>query len=167
MDSDVRLKDIVSRELENLGYELVTIEMPARGRRRIVRLFIDHPEKGVTIDDCVRVSKAIGFVLDGEGIVPGSYNLEVSSPGINRSLTKPAHFKRFAGHTVRIEHTAGRGGKETLIGSIVDADDEAVTLETGGGMTHVEFGTILRANLHGERWEIPKGARAKKRSRTP
>ncbi len=167
MDPDVRLEDLVSRELENLGYELIKIEIPVRGRRRIVRLFIDHPEKGVTIDDCVRVSKAIGFVLEGEGIVSGPYNLEVSSPGIKRSLTKPAHFKKFAGHTVRIEHTAGRGGKETLIGSIVDADDETVTLDTDGRMTHIGFGTILKANLHGERWEIPKGARAKKRSRTP
>jgi ribosome maturation factor RimP len=167
MDPDVRLEGIVSRELEELGYELVKIEMPVRGRRRIVRLFIDRPERGVTIDDCVRVSRAIGFVLDGEGIVPGPYNLEVSSPGINRSLTKPAHFKRFAGHTVRIEHTAGSGGKETLIGSIVDAGDEAVTLETGQGARRVEFGAILKANLHGERWEISKGARARKRSRTP
>ncbi len=167
VDSDVHLKDVVSRELESLGYELVMIEMHVRGRRRIIRLFIDHPASGVTIDDCVRVSKAIGFILDGEGIVSGPYNLEVSSPGINRVLTKPDHFKRFTGHTARIEYTAVRGGKETLIGSIVEANEEAVTLETGGKMTLIGFGTICRANLHGENWEIPKGTKAKRRAHTP
>jgi len=167
MDPDVRLEDLVSRELENLGYELVKIESPVRGRRRIIRLFIDHPERGVTIDDCVRVSKAIGFALDGEEAVSGPYNLEVSSPGINRALTKPAHYERFAGHTARIERAAGRGRKETQTGSIVGVEEETVTLDVAGEMKRIAFSTILRANLHGETWEIPKGAGAKKRPRTP
>lgn len=166
MDTDIRLEELVSGELEKLGYELVTIEMPVRGRRRIVRLFIDHPERNVTIDDCVRVSKAVGFVLDGEAIVPGPYNLEVSSPGINRALTKPTHFKRFTGHAARVERVTGHGGTETLIGGILDADDEAVTLETGGKRVRIEFGAVRKANLHGEDWEIPKGTKKKKRSRS-
>ena len=167
MDWEARLEELVNGELENLGFEFVTMEVPVRGRRRIVRLFIDNPEKGVTIDDCVRVSKAIGFALEGEAIIPGPYNLEVSSPGINRSLTKPAHFKRFTGHTARIEHTARHGGKETLIGGIVGVSDEAVTLETAGGTKSILLGAFLRANLHGEHWDIPKRRKTKKRPRMP
>ncbi len=165
MDQDVRLEDFVSRELERLGFELVKLEMPVRGRRRIIRLFIDHPDKDVTINDCVQVTKAIGFVLEGEDFVPGPYNLEVSSPGINRSLTKPAHFKRFSGRMARIEHTARDGGKETLIGAIVGSDDETVTLRVAGEVRRIAFEEILRANLHGERWEIPKSKRGGKRHR--
>lgn len=165
MGTDVRLEDFVSWELERLGYELVKLEMPVRGKRRIIRLFIDHPDKNVTIDDCVQVTKAIGFVLDGEDVIPGPYNLEVSSPGINRSLTKPAHFRRFGGRTARIERTARDGKKETLIGTIVESDDETVTLHVAGEAKRIAFVEILKANLHGERWEIPKGKRSGKRHR--
>jgi ribosome maturation factor RimP len=165
MDLDVRLEDFVSWELEQLGYELVKLEMPVRGRRRIIRLFIDRPDKNVTIDDCVQVTKAIGFVLDGEDVIPGPYNLEVSSPGINRSLTKPAHFQRFSGRTARIEHTVENGKKETLIGTIVESDDETVTLRVAGEVKRIAFVEILKANLHGERWEIPKTKRGGKRHR--
>ncbi len=165
MDPDVRLEDFVGRELERLGFELVKLEMPVRGRRRIIRLFIDHPDKNVTIDDCVQMTKAIGFVLDGEDVIPGPYNLEVSSPGINRSLTKPAHFKRFSGRTARIEHTVENGMRETLIGAIVGSDDETVTLRVAGEVKRIAFAEILKANLHGERWEIPKSKRRDKRHR--
>jgi ribosome maturation factor RimP len=163
--ADARLESLIDGELGTLGFELVKLEISIRGRRRILRLFIDHPERGVTLDDCVRVTKAIGFAIDGEGIIPGLYNLEVSSPGINRPLTKPAHFKRFAGRTARIEHTGGAAGRETVIGVIAGADDEAVTVDSDAGTRRIAFKDIIRGNLHGEQWEIPKGAWKKGRSR--
>jgi ribosome maturation factor RimP len=165
MDPQDHLEELVDRELANLGYELVKLEVSIRGRRRIVRIFIDRIDGGVTLDDCVQVTRAIGFVLDGEQIIPGPYNLEVSSPGINRSLTKPTHFERFKGHTARIEHAADSGRKETLIGTIVDADDAAVTVTEAGETRRISFGSILKANLHGEHWGIPKKTRGGKGSR--
>jgi ribosome maturation factor RimP len=165
MEADARLEALIDGELGELGFELVKLEISIRGRRRILRLFIDHPDRGVTLDDCVRVTKAIGFVIDGEGLVEGPYNLEVSSPGINRPLTKPAHFSKFGGRMVRIEHARGTAGKETVIGSIAGTDGEAVTVDTGAGTRRIAFGDITRANLHGEQWEIPKGTWKKRRSR--
>jgi ribosome maturation factor RimP len=165
MNVDVRMEELVVAELDNLGYELIKLETNVRGRRRIVRIFIDRSGEGVTLDDCVQVTKRIGFVLDGEEIITGPYNLEVSSPGIDRSLTKPAHFERFKGHSARITHAGGSAGKETAVGIIVDTDDVAVTIRGDGGTRRIDFDTILKANLHGEHWEIPKGERNRGRSR--
>jgi ribosome maturation factor RimP len=160
------LKEIVTTELDALGYELVKLESNVRGRKRIVRMFIDRPGGSVTLEDCVRVTKRIGFMLDGEEIIDGPYNLEVSSPGIDRSLTKPAHFERFRGHSVRITHTGGSAGRETVTGAILDTDGVAVAIRTDDGTVRIDFDTILKANLHGEDWEIPKGGKRRGRSRT-
>lgn len=156
MGMEERFTELVSRELEALEYELVKLEARMRGKRKILRIFIDHPERDVTIDDCVRVTKAIGFVLDGEDLIAGSYNLEVSSPGIDRPLTRPAHFLRFRGERVKLEHIAQGGGRQTLIGDITGADDDSVTISTGGLERTIALGQITKANLHGRKWDIPR-----------
>ena len=156
MRMEERLNELVSRELDALEYELVKLETRMRGKRKVLRIFIDHPERNVTIDDCVRVTKAIGFVLDGEDLITGSYNLEVSSPGIDRPLTRPAHFLRFRGERVKLEHLVQGGGRETLIGDIVDADDDAVTISAGGLERTIAHGQITKANLHGRKWDVPR-----------
>lgn len=166
MERSEKLFEIVEEELDGLGFELVKLDFYSRGRKRVVRLFIDEPEKGVTLDDCVRVSKAVGFVLDGEDLMKGPYNLEVSSPGINRALSKPSHFRRFEGRTARIEHLVSEGKKETLTGEIAGADDSAVTVLVGGDKIRIEMDRIVKANLHGEKWDIGEGAKKNKRQRS-
>ena len=69
MKLEKRLEDIVTEELDLLGFELVKLESSLAGRKRVVRLFIDHPEREIGVDDCVRISKAVGFVLDGEDVM--------------------------------------------------------------------------------------------------
>lgn len=159
------LEELVAKEVDMLGFELIKIEAVPRGRRKLLRLYIDHPERNVTIDDCVQVSKAIGFVLDGEDRVQGPYNLEVSSPGINRPLTKANHFKRFVGKSSRIEYRSGGGDKETIIGEIVDSSDDSVTLNVGGENKRIVMSNILKANLYGEQWEIQSSKPTRKRTR--
>lgn len=159
------LEELVAKEVDMLGFELIKLETVPRGRRKLLRLYIDHPERNVTIDDCVRVSKAIGFVLDGEDRVQGPYNLEVSSPGINRPLTKAEHFKRFVGKSSRVVYRSDGGGKETVIGKIVDSSDDRVTLNVGGETRRISMSNILKANLHGEQWEIQSTKPTRKRAR--
>jgi ribosome maturation factor RimP len=154
MNPDESLHSAAEREVELLGFELVKLDVITRGRRRVLRLFIDSPEGNVSVGDCVRVSKAVGFVLDGEELIQGPYNLEVSSPGINRPLVKPAHFERFIGHGARIEYRAGPEGKKTVIGEIVRTEGDSVVILSEGGETAVRFDSIMKANLHGEKWEI-------------
>lgn len=163
MNQQQYLENLVIGELENLGFELVKLETPTRGRKRILRIYIDCTDRDVTLDDCVRVTKMIGFVLDGEDLMPGSYNLEVSSPGMNRSLTKPEHFVRFRGRRAKVERKSG-DSKKTLIGKIMDADGVGVSLLVGGVRERIIFEDIIKANLYGERWEIAKGKKKKKRT---
>ncbi|MDD4858385.1 MAG: ribosome maturation factor RimP [Candidatus Krumholzibacteria bacterium] len=148
MDLEKELKEIVERELDTLGYELVKTESFQQGRRRTIRLFIDRPDGTVSIDDCVRATKALGLVLDGVETLPGPYNLEISSPGFARPLTKTAHFARFRGKRARVEYVETGGGKTTAIGTISEATAEAVILSVDGAERRIAFEKILKANLH-------------------
>jgi ribosome maturation factor RimP len=168
MDLDRELKELVARELDALGYELVRAETFLSGRRRTIRLFIDRPDETVTIDDCVRVTKALGLVLESVETLPGPYNLEVSSPGFTRPLTKPAHFLRFCGERARVEYFDAGGGKTTAIGTIVKAGAETITLSVDGVERLITFEKILKANLHPEdRGARGPGCRQRERSGKP
>ncbi len=167
MNPEGRLKEIVTKELDNLGYDLVRLEISFRGRKNILRIYIDRQERNVTLDDCVLVTRAVGFVLDSEKeLFSGPYNLEVSSPGINRPLTKAEHFERFRGKEARIEHIIEDQRKETLIGEIVESDGESVRLSVDGIEKNVTFDEIIRANLYNEKWDIPRVKSGRKKSRS-
>jgi ribosome maturation factor RimP len=148
MDLDGELKGLIERELDALEYELVKVDAYQSGRRKTIRLFIDRGDGAVTIADCVRVTKALGLVLDGVETLPGPYNLEVSSPGFARPLTKPAHFARFRGEEARVEYFDVRGAKTTVIGRILSADERSVTVSVDGVERAIAFETISKANLH-------------------
>ncbi|MBN2070653.1 MAG: ribosome maturation factor RimP [Candidatus Krumholzibacteriota bacterium] len=143
---------LLNREIDALGFELVKLDRFSRGRREILRIFIDDAENGVTIDDCVKVTKALGLVLDGDELLPGSYNLEVSTPGMNRPLTKREHFVRFTGKSARVEYLGGQGEKSSLIGEIEGLEDDCLLLSKAGISEKIEFDRIVKANLHGEKW---------------
>jgi ribosome maturation factor RimP len=147
MEPEKDLKALVEGELDLLGYELVKMEAFFSGRRKALRIFIDRPESTVTIDDCVRVTKALGLVLDAAETIPGPFNLEISSPGFARPLTKPAHFARFRGERARVEHLDDAGKKTTAVGTIEDSSETEVTLMVDGAVRVVPYERIARANL--------------------
>jgi ribosome maturation factor RimP len=154
MNPDKGLYSVVEKEVELLGFELVKLDVISRGSRKVLRLFIDRPGEGVSVGDCVKVTKAVGFVLEGEELVQGAYNLEVSSPGINRPLVKLSHYERFTGHGARVEYSAGPGEKKTVIGEIARVTEDSVVLLSEGKEVTVRFDRIIKANLHGEDWDI-------------
>ena len=143
---------LVDEELRALGYELVKLDISSRGKRKILRVFIDDPDSGVTIDDCVRVSKALGLALDGEDLIQGPYNLEISTPGMNRPLTKREHYLRFAGKTARVEYLAGSGEKASSIGKIARIEKDDLILSNDKGEDRIALESITKANLYGEKW---------------
>ena len=106
-----------------------------------VRLFIDHPD-GVTLGLCERVTKALPEVRE-------RYALEVSSPGIERPLTKPHHFRRFVGHEAKVRVAEPIDGRRNFVGVIQGAGEEAFVLKLLEGEAEVElpFGSVARANL--------------------
>ena len=95
------LSRLLEPTIERLGFELADLELKLGGRSGLVRVFIDRPE-GIGIDDCEVVSRQVSAILDVEDPLPGNYTLEVSSPGLDRKLTKPEHFRRFMGEEVKV-----------------------------------------------------------------
>ena len=166
MSLERAVEELIAREVETLGYELVKIESSFPGRRGILRIFIDRPDAPVTIDDCVRVTKSIALALDGVDAIPGPYNLEVSSPGSYRPLAKSAHYARFRGERARIAHLDDSGARLTVIGVSADADDAAVTIRAEDGVRAVPYERIIRANLQPDDGARPE-ARSARRVRRP
>jgi ribosome maturation factor RimP len=139
------LFDLLEPPLRSLGYELVDLEVNF-GRRGLLRLYIDK-EGGVKLADCELVSAQIGAFLDVEDPLPGSYVLEVSSPGFDRRLRTADHFRRFMNDEVRIELIRPRDGRRRLKGRIKDVQDETITVEVDGVDWRVDLPEIGVARL--------------------
>jgi ribosome maturation factor RimP len=104
-----------------------------------VRLYIDHPE-GVTLALCERVTKQLVAVRE-------RYALEVSSPGSDRPLTKPAHFNRFVGRRARVRTRDARGGHTSFTGELLGATESDVTIAADSGIVSIPYDSIARSNL--------------------
>jgi ribosome maturation factor RimP len=128
------------------GIEIVEVELKGSGRNHLLRIYIDRPE-GVTHADCELVSREVSTVLDVEDPIPGTYELEVSSPGIERKLGKWQDWQRFAGKKVKVvlkepvepdSHDVKQQELRHFDGVISRAEDHTVTVELAGGI-HVTF----------------------------
>lgn len=128
------------------GMELVDLEYRREGRRWMLRLFIDK-DGGVTLDDCASISRELGDLLDVKDVIPQSYVLEVSSPGLNRRLRKKEHFSRFAGQQVRLRLVAPIEGRKNIVGELEGIEDEAVIVATPEGRYSIAMKEIAKANL--------------------
>jgi ribosome maturation factor RimP len=147
-DITSKITAIAERVCESEGLELVELQLLGGGSARVLRIFIDKPT-GVTHDDCEVVSHKVGDILDAQDIVPGSsYHLEVSSPGIERKLTKPAHYERFLGQKAKIVLREPIGNQRNFVGKLARFEGGQVTLEPKEG-EFITFGLdqIERANL--------------------
>ena len=122
------LISLLEPTVEGLGYELSDLEAKIGGKNGVLRLFIDK-EDGISLEDCEKVSLAVSALLDVEDPLPGQYNLEVSSPGADRTLTKPAHFERFAGATVKVQMRFPVDGRRRFRGTLVSTDDENIVVD--------------------------------------
>ncbi len=165
-----KLGEIIESEVESMGFELVKAGYIPRGRRGVLQVYIDHPERKISMDDCVSVSRALGLVLDGLEDLKDPYNLEVSSPGVDRPLAKPEHFERFTGKTAKIRYTGGDRERVSVTGKILRTDDKSVFISSQEGETRVGFESIIDARLQGIKPAVdkagkgrPRGKRGKKR----
>ena len=108
----------------------------------LVRLFIDHPQ-GVSLDLCERVSNHLPMVRE-------TYALEVSSPGIERPLSKPEHFRRYVGRRARVRTRGDHAGRRSFTGELLGATDDAVTVAADTGVVSIPYADITRSNLVGD-----------------
>ena len=136
------LSDLLERTVPALGYELVDVEWSPRSR--LLRVFIDKPQ-GVDVEDCARVSNHLTRLFAVEDI--DFERLEVSSPGLDRPLTKLADYARFAGEEAELRLRAPVEGRRKVKGVLRGIEGEAVLVETASGTETVAFGDIGRARL--------------------
>ena len=140
------LVKLIGPTVERLGYELADLEARLGGKGGMIRVFIDKPE-GIGLEDCEKVSLAVSAILDVEDPVPGNYNLEVSSPGLDRKLTKVEHFQRFEGETVKVQMRFPIEGRRRFRGTLVSSDDENIVVEVDGESLSLPLKTIDTARL--------------------
>jgi ribosome maturation factor RimP len=145
---EAKVADIVIPTLSGLGYELVRVAILGR-ERPTVQVMADRSDGAeITLDDCEAISRAIGALLDVEDPIPGSWTLEVSSPGIDRPLTRTKDWIRFAGHRARVEMLMPLDGRKRFAGTVLGADDETARLRLDDGSeVALPHGDIRRAQL--------------------
>ncbi|MEK7854254.1 MAG: ribosome maturation factor RimP [candidate division NC10 bacterium] len=142
-----RLRAVVDPVLRGEGCELVDLEYRREGPGWVLRILMDKPG-GVALADCQRVSEQVGDLLDVEDLIPRAYTLEVSSPGLERPLTRPEDFVRFAGRAVRVSTFAPVDGQRHFAGTLRGCEGEAVLLELEGPrLVRIPQGVISRARL--------------------
>jgi ribosome maturation factor RimP len=162
-----RVREIAERVASSSGLEVVEIEFLGGGKARMLRVFLDKasagtdPLAGVTHEDCASFSREFGTILDVEDVMPGSYTLEVSSPGLDRKLIKAADFTRFAGSRLKLttrqpvdnnRHFEGRlesfkDGRLTLDLSVASHKSRKKMGAVAGEKIEIEFANVEKANL--------------------
>lgn len=144
-----QVKALVLPVLEEFGIELVEVQYRHEQRGWVLRLVIDKQD-GVSLDDCVAVSREIGQLLDIEDFIEQSYNLEVSSPGLERPLKSMKDFQRFVGRKARIKTTELIAGEHVFIGRIKLTEGESIVLEVGRKEVTIPFSQVAKARLEVE-----------------
>ncbi|MBC7106765.1 MAG: ribosome maturation factor RimP [Firmicutes bacterium] len=139
-------EELVRPIVEQLGLELVEVEFVREGGRWFLRVFIDKPG-GVTLTDCQNVSERLGPLLDVKDPIPHPYHLEVSSPGLERPLKKPADYVRYQGHKVQVRTYAPVEGRRRFVGRLQKAGPEEITVEVDGVEFTIPLAQIAAARL--------------------
>ena len=148
----LRLQEVIEPPLADLGYECVFAETTVENGRKIVRLFIDRLEASsplgpVGIEDCVKVTRELDPILDVADVIPGRYELEVSSPGINRPLAKRRDFDRFKGQKVAVRTFDKVGDRRNFLGVLLGMDGDEIRIDVDGRELRVPFGEVSKAHL--------------------
>jgi ribosome maturation factor RimP len=162
-----RVRAIADRVAASSGLEVLDVEFLGGGKARMLRVFLDKPAAGndpmagVTHEDCANFSREFGTILDVEDVMPGSYTLEVSSPGMDRKLVKPADFTRFTGSRMKLmtrqpvnnnRHFEGRlesfqDGRLTLDLSVASHKSRKKMGDQAGQKIEIDFANVEKANL--------------------
>lgn len=138
-----RLETVVAPVLEELGLDLEAVELTRAGKRSVLRVAADK-DGGVDMDDIAEATRAVSAALDEADLMgQAGYTLEVSSPGVDRPLTLPRHWRRNRGRLV----TVTRDQADPVTGRIVDADEDGAELDTDGGTVRISFAEVRKAKV--------------------
>jgi ribosome maturation factor RimP len=142
----VKLTKLLQPLVEDLGYEFVGLDYGSDPNNAVLVIYIDQ-EAGVKVEDCEKVSREVAALLDVEDPIAGHYNLEVSSPGLDRPLFTPDQYERFTGEVVRVSLFAPQDGRRKFKGTILGTEGDQVKLELDGSEVLLEMNNIAKARL--------------------
>ena len=142
-----KLEEILRPVVEGLGYELWGIEFRSQGRHSLLRLFIDDPQDGISVEDCEKVSRQVSGVLDVEDPIANEYTLEVSSPGMDRPLFYLDQFENWAGHQVNIRLRMAFEGRRRFQGVLKGTEGGDVVVVVDDHEYLLPFESIDKANI--------------------
>lgn len=143
---DQRMAAIVQPVLEGMGFELVRLRMMS-GKKMTLQIMAEKPDGSMEVEDCAEVSRAVSAVLDVEDPIESEYTLEVSSPGIDRPLTRLTDFDRWEGYEAKLETTDLIDGRRRFKGILVGTENNEVLLEIDEGTIGLEFDWLSDAKL--------------------
>ncbi len=145
LNRTTKLHSFVESAVTAVGCELVVCELSMPGKRSLLRVLIDK-EGGVTADDCAKASRQIASVLDVEDPITGAYDLEVSSPGLDRPLYTKEHYQRFTGQSIKIRLRMPQENQRQFTGVLSAVVDDKIALETKEGPRLFALSEIEKAN---------------------
>ena len=153
-----RIRRLIEEVVEGQGYEFVDAEFKGGGKNSVLRIFIDRPA-GISHSDCELVSEQVGTVLDVEDLIPSSYTLEVSSPGLDRKLVKESDYSRFEGKLARIQTRIPLNQQKVFRGTLQGLHNGKVRLELPtGNLMEIPLDVIQEARLEFD-WAQERGRR--------
>ncbi|MFL5299112.1 MAG: ribosome maturation factor RimP [Anaeromyxobacteraceae bacterium] len=148
-----RARRVLDPVVERDGFELVDVEWAREGQGWVLRVFVDRPG-GITIDHCQELSRTLETILDVEDFIEPAYDLEVSSPGVNRPLRKPEHFQKFAGERVHVkafgpieDSAPGQAPRKNWTGVLRGFVDGVVEVDVDGTLHRIPLAKIAKANI--------------------
>ncbi|KAA2258595.1 ribosome maturation factor RimP [Solihabitans fulvus] len=142
----VQLEPVVQEAVRNVGLDLDLLDVQQAGRRRLVKVVVDSDD-GVELDQVAEASRAVATALDAhDHLMAGPYTLEVTSPGVDRPLTRPVHWRRARFRLVRIRPTEGA----EIVGRVGASDDTGVEVLVDGALRRIEYRTVERAAVEVE-----------------
>ncbi|HKL64744.1 MAG TPA: ribosome maturation factor RimP [Roseovarius sp.] len=143
---DRRLAEIITPVIEDMGFELVRVRLMG-GKTQLLQIMADRPEGGIEVDECAAISTAVSAVLDVEDPIIDAYTLEVSSPGIDRPLTRLKDFEEFEGYEAKLETAEPIDGRKRFKGVLAGVEGEEVMLNVDEGTIGLQFDWLSDAKL--------------------
>ena len=142
-----QINDLIGPSLEAMGYDLVRVQLSGSKRQRLQVMAERRDQAGMTVEDCAEISRMLSALLDVEDPIPGEYTLEVSSPGIDRPLTRLADFDRFAGLEAKVETRLPIDGRRRFRGRLDGTEGDAIRLACEAGPVTLSFADVAKAKL--------------------
>ncbi|MHB8840960.1 MAG: ribosome maturation factor RimP [Candidatus Aquicultor sp.] len=145
-----RIEQLIEPVIERENLELVDVELIREAIGLVLRILVDSKEDGISLDRLAKISQPIGAILEESGIITQKYTLEVSSPGVERPLKKPEHFKKFVGSNISVKTEKPIGKRKQFKGRLLEAGDKGFVIEVDGENFEIDYDNVAKARLQVE-----------------